>query len=297
MTTSNINISNSEIKGQCDLKCSYNFKYSESNLTGKNNGAMITINYDNSSVPPVLYNNNKYSVSNIFITSPSIHNFNGKPSPAEIIIEHVPVKGGPNLSVAVPIIASAELSASSNLLSQIIDTMSTNAPRQGDSTSINISDFSLQNIVPNKPFYSYTDLQGNDWVVFGIFDAIPLSDTILKTLSQIITPFSLETRSNGGLFFNSTGPNSVSVGEGIYISCKPTGSSSEETSVTKNKNQQIYNLSSILDNPTAKMIIQILIGCIIFIIVFVILNYFYSFIIRGGIKSPIQANTNTNTNT
>ena len=53
MSDQNINISPENVAGKCDLKCSYAFKYSESNSTATNQGVQITITYDNSSVPPV----------------------------------------------------------------------------------------------------------------------------------------------------------------------------------------------------------------------------------------------------
>jgi hypothetical protein len=289
MSTPNINISNQNIEGKCDLKCSYNFKYTESNLTAKNNGVVLNLTYDNSSVPPVLYNNQKYTVSNISITCPSIHIFNGSNAAAEFIIEHVPVQGGQNLSVAIPIISSSEYSAASNLLAHVIESVSTNAPSQGDSTNLNIDGFNLQNIVPKKSFYSYTDLQNSDLVVFGVLDAIPLSSSTLSTLSQIITPYNLDTPGNG-LFFNSSGPNTISIGEGIYISCKPTGSSKEETTVTYSKNATTYNFSNIFENKTILIIFQVILGCLIFIIVFFILNYVFSLITGSPVKLPTFAN-------
>ena len=36
MSTQNINIAPQNISGKCDLKCAYNFKYSESNSTARN---------------------------------------------------------------------------------------------------------------------------------------------------------------------------------------------------------------------------------------------------------------------
>ena len=37
-----INISPKNVYGKCDLKCIYNFKYKETNLTVKNNGINIS---------------------------------------------------------------------------------------------------------------------------------------------------------------------------------------------------------------------------------------------------------------
>jgi hypothetical protein len=284
MSSKNINISSKNVSGKCDLKCSYNFKYTECSLTAKNNGVSIGLTCDNSKVPPVTYNNNKYVVNNISIFSPSIHIFNGANTAAEIVIDHSPVNGGSKLSVSIPIVSSSESSTASNLITEIIQGISSNAPAQGETTNMNITSFSLQNIVPNKPFFSYTDKSG-DWIVFDSLNAIPLSMTTLTNLSKIIKPFPLPTPGNE-LFYNSSGPNTTKIGEGIYISCKPTGSSKEETAVTYTKNDTTFDFSNILNNPTTRIVIQVLIGCIIFIIIFYLISFIYSFIDRGEFKMP-----------
>ena len=283
MSSQNMNISRQNIEGKCDLKCSYNFKYKESNITAKNNGAFISLTYDNSSVPPVTYNNEKYTVSSILLTCPSIHYFNNTKAPAEIVIEHVPVKGGNQLSVAIPIKLSNESSVASNLITNIITSVSNNAPSNGETVNIRVSGFTLESIVPKKPFYTYT-YNNIDWIVFGDLEAIPLNTTTLTKLGKIIGPYSIQTP-QVGLFYNSIGPNSNShnIGEGIYISCQPTGSSKEETSVTYEKNAVNYDL---LSNPAFILILQILVGCIVFILVFYIFNYLYNYFISDLPKIP-----------
>jgi len=286
MSNQNINISRKNVQGKCDLKCAYNFKYSESNTTAKNNGVNISLTYDNTNVPPVMYNNQQYTVSNITIYCPSIHYFNGSQSASEIVIEHTPVKGGPILYVAIPISSSSESSTASNLISEIIQGVATNAPANGESTNMNISGFTLQNIVPKKPFYSYTDLNNNDWIVFGILEAIPLNSNTLSTLGQIILPFPISTEGNS-LFFNSSGPNSSgNIGDGIYISCRPTGSSEEEIAVDYSKNTSSYDFSNMLQIPIFVLIIQIIVGILLSLIVFYFINYAYSFITTGESKLP-----------
>jgi len=284
----NINISSNNVQGKCDLKCSYNFKYPETNVTAKNNGSMIALTSDNTSTSPVTYNNQKYNVSNILIVSPSIHVFNNSPAAAEFIIEHTPVTTGEQLYVGIPIISSSESSDASNFITQIIESVSNSAPAQGETTNINISGFSLDNIVPKKPFFSYTAPGNNsgDWIVFPILNAIPISSSILTTLGKIIKPFPLPTPGNG-LFFNSTGPNaSDGMGDGIYISCQPTGSSEEETVVSYNTNTTSYDLASILNNPITLLVFQVIIGCIVFIITFFALNYAYNYLVSKPIKMP-----------
>jgi carbonic anhydrase len=286
MSNQNIDISLKNVVGKCDLKCSYAFKYTESNTTAKNNGVVINLTYDNRSIPPVTYNGEKYQVSNISIVSPSIHNFNGSLMPGEILIEHVPIKGGNKLQVCIPFSSSSESSTASNILTEIINKVAANAPRQGDSTNLNISNFNLQNIIPKKPFFLYSN-NTDDYLVFGSIDAIPLSSSTITTLQKIIKQFSLPTPGNN-LFYNSKGPISgLQIGkDGIYISCQPTGSSTEETAITYDINSSSVDFSNVINSPIFQTFILIIIGCILFIIVFYGLSSFYNYISKDNIKLP-----------
>jgi len=283
MSIQNINISPKNITGKCDLKCSYQFKYQESSSTAKNNGVVINLTYDSRSINSVTYNTQKYNVSNISILSPSIHIFNDKNMPGEILIEHTPVSGGNILNVCIPFISSSESSPASDLISDIIKKVSTNAPSKGETTNLNL--ITLEKIVPRKPFYVYND-KTTDYIVFGAIDAIPLSSSVIQTLKQIIKPFALSTPGEN-LFYNSKGPTSgVQIGDGIYISCQPTGSSQEKTSVTYEKNSSSFDFSNITENSTFKFIILILIGCLLFILVFYGISILYDKLISDPPKFP-----------
>jgi hypothetical protein len=220
----------------------------------------------------------------MYICCPSIHYYNNQQSAGEIVINHSPVVGGNNLSVCIPFVSSSDTTPASNLITNIIETVSTSAPAEGESVTLNINEFTLQTIVPNKPFFTYTSTSDStDWIVFNTPYAIPLSSTTLTTLGQIIQPYTLATP-GGPLFINSKGPNNTgSIGDGIYISCQPTGSSTEETEVKYTKNTTSYD---ILSNPTAILIIEILIGCIIFVILFMTLNYIYTYFTSDSPKLP-----------
>jgi carbonic anhydrase len=284
MTTNspNIAISPQNVKNHCDLKCSYDFKYPESNSTATNNGEQISLTYENTSNPSVLYNKQKYTVTGMYICCPSIHYFNDSTQAVgEIIVNHAPVAGGNNLSVGIPFIESTEVNSATSYITEIIEKVASGAPADGDSVNLNLTDFSLQSIIPKKPFYTYTSTSDStQWIVYGLVNAIPLSNTTLTTLGQLIKPYNQAT-TGGELFYNSKGPNMTGVGDGIYISCQPTGSSEDETEVTYTKNTTTYDL---LDNPTVLLIIQIIIGCILFVIVFLILNYGYHFLISDNLK-------------
>jgi hypothetical protein len=239
-----ININPQSITGKCDLKCAYNFDYPTTSLVAKNEGFLISFKADNQTSTPVIFNNNKYVVDKFVLVSPSLHLFNETKMNAELIIIHTSQTGGSNLTVCIPIKQSSDSNDASNLLTELIQMVSTNTPSSGETSNLNISNFTLDSIVPKKPFYNYinTNSEIGNCIVFGSAFAIPLSNTILTTLTSIIKPLNLNMIGDGNLFFNSSGPNlSNSSNDGIYISCKPTGSSEETIDVTNNTN---INLSS-----------------------------------------------------
>lgn len=284
-----INISSQNIYGNCDLKCSYNYTYNDSNSTATNNDVFISLTYDKGTTSPVVYNAQNYFVSKINIYSPSIHMFNDNLANGELVIEHAPEMGGNLLYVCIPIFESTNSSDASNMLTEIIESVSNNAPSVNESTNLNISNFNLDVFVPTKPFFSYSGTTGltGQVIVFGINYAIPLNNGTLTNLAKIIKPYPI-TISGGNLFFNSKGPNSTQVNNnGIYISCQPTGSSEEETQVTyDNKNPVSYNMNSVFNNSTFSKIIQVFIGCIVFILIFLILNYGYNYLTSTPQKLP-----------
>ena len=285
MSNENINIAMKSITGKCDLKCSYNYKYSESNSTATNNGAMIRITYDTNNSSPVVLNSQKYNVANIGIVSPSIHYFNGSTMPGEIIITHNPVTGGNPLEVCIPFTSSSESTNASNLITEIINKVATNAPSRGETTNLNIPNFNLQNIIPKKPFYYYSN-NSTDWIVFGALEAIPISSSTITTLQQIIKPFPLPTPGTE-LFYNSKGPISgVQIGDGLYISCQPTGSTGEEVAVEYDKPSTSVDFSNIFQSPIFGILVLIVVGCILFVIIFYGISAFFNYISGDTIKVP-----------
>jgi len=293
MSNKNLDISSKNVAGKCDLKCSYTFKYSESVSVAKNNGIMISLTYDSANEPAVVFNQEKYNVGDIKLTSPSIHMFNGKSLSGELIITHNPVNGGNLLDVCIPLKSSIETSTASEIITDIITKVAATAPSSGDSTNLNMK-INLQNIVPRKPFFYYT--QGTtDTIIFGELEAIPLKSDTISKLQQIIKPYEVDIPQTQ-LFYNTNGPTSgVQVGNGIYISCQPTSSSKEETAVEYDKmsstSSSTNNLKKILENPIFQTLIYILIGCILLVIVFYVIKVIYDYSATGTIKLPFISNT------
>jgi len=257
-----MNITQRSVYGKCNLKCSFSSKYEISNSSATNNDIYVSVSYDKQSMPPVVFNYQKYNVSTIKIYSPSLHSYDGTKVQGEIIIEHQPVTSGSVLNVCIPIVQSSDNSKAGQIVSQIIEKVSANAPSKGNTTKLNLDSFTLQNIIPNKPYFNYTNQAGVNHILFSKLDAIPVSQTLLTSLSKIIKPFQL-TIPETKLFFNSDGPNTKNdlAKEGIYISCNPTGDSEETTNITNNKiysfdvstlfnNQNMINFVSFLIIPT-----------------------------------------------
>jgi len=270
MSTDSINISPSNVSGKCDLKCVFNFNYPISNTTVRNDELLLTFTYENGE-PPVTYNNVQYNVSSILLLSPSVHLFNGVQLNAELMIAHTPTTGGEQLYVCIPIISSSNITPAGNLINNLINLAATNAPAANDSASLSINDFTLEVIVPQKPFFSYAagEYVIGNFIVFGSSQAIPVNSDTLSQLSEIIQPYPLPMVGNE-LFFNSVGPNATSTNnDDIYISCQPTGNSEENTAVEYNKNAITLN---ILSNPLIKQFIQIMVGGVIFIVLFFIIQ-------------------------
>ena len=279
-----INISSQNVYGDCDLKCSYNYEYPQSNSVAKNQGVFLSLSYDKGTTSPVVYNTHNYYVSKINIYSPSLHKFNDNYLPAELVIEHAPENGGDLLYVCIPIVTSTNSSDASNIITDIIQSIATNAPAMNESTNLNLSNFNLNYIVPKKPFFSYTGTAGltGQVIVFAKNNAIPLNNTILNKLSKIIKPYPI-TINGGDLFLNTKGPNSTKLTkQGIYISCQPTGSSKEEINVSYSKKNVDYDLSSILNSS----VLQVVLGCILLILLFYMLNYGYNYFTSNN--SPLN---------
>jgi carbonic anhydrase len=262
MTTNEIDISADNVFGECELKCTYNYKYASSSCVATNNGVMLLLSYDKTSTHPVLFNHNKYDVGQIAIYSPSFHKYNGDFMDAEIIITHNPIMGGAQMAVAIPIIQSNMSNDATSLLTQIISGVSTGAPTNGESTTLSLSNYSLENIVPKKPFYNFTDTANNiEYIAFDKENSIDLSQQTLTTLRSIISNYNI-TAYGGNLFYNKKGPNSSFSGEGdIYISCQPTGNSEENVDV-------VYDKPSTSVDVLSSPIFKVLVGALIFIISF-----------------------------
>jgi carbonic anhydrase len=253
-STSPIDISLSNITGNCDYKCAYNFNYNNSSCVATNRGDYISLAYDNSSTPSVIYNSSNYNVSEIRLYIPSLHSYSGSKSDGELIIIHNALTGSKPLLVCIPIKGNNTNSVSGLLFKAIVDTVSDSAPDDGESTTVPLGNqqFNLKDFVPMKPFFSYSATEpfqpcssNVDLIVYDPLNAyLDMMPDTLKKLQTIIQNNLYDIKTGPNLFYNEKGPNLSSGGGEIYIDCQPVGQSEEtkEVVLQTNNNESFNNI-------------------------------------------------------
>ena len=296
-----IDISKSAIAGTCELKCDYKFNYPTSSCVVTHRGEYLSIAYDTSHVPPVQYNTNAYSVSNVRIYTPSIHTFNGKKADGEIIAMHTSNTGANPLLVCVPIRVDNGASNSAELLATIVDAVRTDAPTEDERVVVKVSDFSLNEFVPQKAFYTYTGAEpflpcsGSkmDFIVFG--DAASfcgIQSITLTSLRDLLTShkYTSKTDDDGPkLFYNARGAGETS-DDSIYIDCRPVGESDEMVNTsakTQSTTETVFTVDSMklfFKNTT----VQIVLGILGFVALIYIVNMLFVSLQPDDVSGGIQ---------
>jgi len=224
-----INI-NKRSADKCSLKCLLLYKYGNSSCTVKNATDQLVISYDGES--DVLFNSMSYNPVEVRIFKPSIHKFEGSYAEAEIVIVHKGNNGG--LFVCIPVNTSSTTTAStgSNLIQDIVS----KSPAQNESTSLNLSDFNLNYIVPKSSYFSYTGTRPYgecdaetlyNYVVFPL-NSFSVHQSTMDGLGELIHDSYIPVY-DGACYWNEMGTKSNGfAGDGqIYIDCQPVGEEGE----------------------------------------------------------------------
>ena len=267
---------------KCVLKCLLHYKYGDSACAIKNNNTSISLSYDGTS--DVVFNNAKFTPTEIRIFKPSLHTYSGKPAEAELIIVHNSSQGG--LLICVPLTTSLTLTRGSYLLSDIISA----APTNGTS-SANIPDYNANYLIPTSRYFTYDGplpygpctTQTYHYVVFHPqFGTIGLTSDTMKLLDGILNPHYIAS-AKGNVFVNMKGTTSNGfAGDGqIYIDCQPTGQSEEEV-VFKDA------ATPTVPNDIIMTVLMIIIGIILIYATFMIMK-----MVLGKV-SKVSAPTATN---
>ena len=191
ITTAPINVptgTNEEAAENTDF--TYNYGVSACSVTNKK--TYLDINcYDGINTIHCGLTGDLY-VSNVRLYKPSLNSYDGRKADAELIITHS--GGGKNLYLCIPIESTTAKGGSVDWFNQIIpfSPATTNS-----SKSINVSNLTLNAIIPKAPFVVY---EGGtfDWgcskqdvmIIFTMDNSAKISYSNLRTLGNIIEPSS-----------------------------------------------------------------------------------------------------------
>lgn len=215
-----------ETSNTCDMTCHYSYSYGLSDLSVSNKVDHLLLSY-NSNANNITYNNTNYNVKEIRLYKPSLNKYNGTHLDAELIIHHTG-DGADNLLVCVPIKGSNAQSSSQILFKNIIPF----SPPKNESTSINVSNYTLNNVIPKGGYYSYVGslpyqpCNGKyNIILFDPNVSANMRTQDLRTLGSLINPLSpkIKNINNQELYYNKNGTleNGAISGNGddIYIKC------------------------------------------------------------------------------
>lgn len=242
-----INIAKSKSEGECRLKCNYRFDYPKDSQVLVENagqaGLMINTGVNVPKVTPVKYNGNDYNpAAVVFQPVWGLFKIRGRYPRGMIMIPHIPKVEGPFLIVCIPL-TTGSVNNAGGLVSDVIRGGMREAPRSGTKTNLKLRGYSLNVLVPKKPFYSF-QLKGGmvDLIVFDEGASIEyglwkkyLSFTAGQNLnswmrrdkyvSKIQNQPSFINAKDGSLFYNKDGAKGLTYGDGtndVYIVCEPT---------------------------------------------------------------------------
>ena len=274
-----INISSNNITGKCDNKCSYVYDYLNTNLVAKSDTNMITIINDGIE-PVVKYNDANYMVSSTILVSPSLHKFNNKKTDGEILIEHMPIQGGKKMYVCIPIIESSNFTNASISIALIIESIKAKTTTENNIIPIETDKFTLNTFIPQGKFYSYNGNDLNnvnaDFVVFGLENAIPLSQTIFNSLTELIQPIFFKMK-GGELFVNDKGASmKKEVVDENVVDENVVTIEEDPLALVDNKSTETS-----IDSEIISIILQIVLNCLFFFTVFYIINFTFNYMLSG----------------
>jgi len=260
----------------CNLKCAYSFKYAPTSLRITNQGKYLSFLTDDANTPPVVYNDQNYTVKEVRLYVKSIHTWSGQQADAELVICHTNTTSTNNLIVCIPIVQSSTTTSDSAMFFDfIMAEAQRTATGKGQQTVYNNPTLTLGKFIPLKPYYSYngtlpwSPCNGRySYIVFLKEDAITMSPNAYSALKFLI-PRSHNIRPTGNndssVFYNAKGPTPPNVGE-IYIDCQPTGDDGEILVPAK------VDTGGILDNQLLQRIfnftiVKLLVGVLVMIII------------------------------
>lgn len=288
----------------CVEKCNLTYQYNISSVIAKNrkfyislktNNTKYVVNYSTADMKESKCSNSggEFALIETKIYYPSLHTYNGKRAPGEIIIYHENLDGGNDLIICIPIsINQGNLPNAASQLTSILNYLKSLGINNGEGGNVQGLNFNLNQFIPkNKGFYGYTATLPYvpctnciDYVVYDLNEvSVGLSEDSFNTLKSLIEEkktLMQKFSDNLGYKYNKIGAISKKKGEddNIYIDCQPTGSNGEIL-IEEKKNTLLssgFNFSSdkFLENT---WIISIILGLLLVLIIY----YVFRHILKG----------------
>jgi len=220
----------------CSGICNYTFSYALSTCQLANKGEYLSI-ITSTRGNVIKFNNLPFTLTETRLYHPSLHTFDGAQTDAELILVH----GGPNgqnFLVCIPIVSGSGSSQTATFFNAFVPLIPQSS---GTNIMVDVNNWSLNNIVPNAPFYFYQATApfppctgSYNLIVFGKSSAAHIAAADLPHLKAAITAQTYVAKGAPakGLFYNKSGTLSQSGGSGsdseIYIDCRPEGEEYEE---------------------------------------------------------------------
>jgi hypothetical protein len=264
-----MNIINNPPPHKCYEKCLYSFNYPTSNYCTVTNidQQYLKLDYNYSSTKsPVSFNNVEYTVSNIHIYFPSLHNFNDNPASGEIIIYHGATNGS-KLNVCIPlnVNSGSPCPLLNNILNEIISHQIVD--NQPHDLSLDV-EYNINSFVKYSPYYYYLDDKTN-YIVYGLNDGILITNDVLTSIKLIVTKSYQQLPYISDLNYNEKGPYN-DAGDDIYIDCQPVDS---EGNLLIDKSNKDYYKSFIIGGGESSSVSIIIISVFIAVILFFIIIF------------------------
>ena len=265
----------------CQLKCDYEPHYDFTTVSAENKGEYIAYTFGETNTATT-FNTEIYNVTEMRLYHPSLHQYGGKATSAEILISHINVSRNTRLIVCIPVEIGESLEES--LMESLIGQVVSRANTEGGITAVDTTSFTISSLVPLKPYYSYNGTtpfnpcnETANYVVFDKSDSIKISSSSLKDLKSIINPNSYQVKENtAGYFYNKNGPiKSNNSDDDIYIDCRPAGSEGKtivyDQSFSINNDKP--NAKEIFENLYKNWFVQMMISILIMTILIKVWNY------------------------
>jgi hypothetical protein len=242
---------------KCNLKCTFNYNYSETTIQAIINPAKISLKFGTPSIAPVKFNDVEYTPIGATIQYPSSTTYNGVRADGELTILHS-ANMNKNLIISIPINTSSV--SKPPVLDDIIGQTATLLPKTAY-TNLTIPSFSVGAFVPKGTFF-FADLDKGYTIYYGLDNTLFMSSESMDKLKQIvINPAPSDPSISAELFYNSDGSNLPSEGGADFNFLECDQVYEEEVAVT-DSNSGPSALQTWLQNPTFVLVLEIVVAVI-----------------------------------